>query len=90
MMPEVGGSDEAGRALPGSETTANATLELRLQGAAPEGSLSASDGIRWAFSGWTELGAVIEEWWRSEADARSTERRAKSGSDYRGELMEEQ
>ena len=66
----MSGSDEAGRALLDSEATAKATLEVSLQGAAPEGVLSAPDGIRRAFSGWTELAAVIDEWWRSEANAR--------------------
>ncbi len=49
---------------------ATGTLEMGLERRAPTGVLTASDGRRLEFSGWTELAAAIEEW-RSDARARS-------------------
>jgi hypothetical protein len=39
-----------------------ATLELDVASHAPRGSLTAADGERRTFSGWTELASVIEGW----------------------------
>lgn len=45
-----------------STPRARAELELDQKPGAPEGVLTAGDGRRFPFSGWTELAAVIEEW----------------------------
>jgi hypothetical protein len=37
-------------------------LELETAGRSPNGTLIAADGRRWVFSGWTELGAALEDW----------------------------
>ena len=41
---------------------ARVTLEMDLEGRAPEGSLTSVDGVRVEFSGWAELASTIEEW----------------------------
>jgi hypothetical protein len=53
---------------------AKATLEMEVDGLAPAGSLTASDGRRLEFSGWTELAVAIEEW-RSHAHSAEKGRR---------------
>jgi hypothetical protein len=87
------GDGQRGRALSKPDATAKATLEVELDGAAPEGSLTAPDGIRRAFSGWTELAAAIEDWWHSAAESGVAERREGEermrGSDRSGELRGE-
>jgi hypothetical protein len=37
-------------------------IELETAGRCPTGTLIRADGRRRAFSGWTELGAALEEW----------------------------
>lgn len=54
-------------------STAKATLEIELGSVAPEGALTAPDGVRRAFCGWIELAAAIEDWWRSEAESPAAE-----------------
>lgn len=53
------------------------TLEMDLEGRAPEGSLTSVDGVRVEFSGWAELASTIEEW-------RSRARDQVSGSHQEG------
>jgi len=41
---------------------ATVTLEMDLEGRAPEGALISTDGVRMEFSGWAELASAIEDW----------------------------
>jgi hypothetical protein len=60
-----------------------ATLEMDLQGSAPEGVLSTAEGLRLAFTGWTELASALEEW-RAMAMYSSLDVRSGSGVDAGG------
>jgi hypothetical protein len=53
---------------------AKATLEMEVDGLAPAGSLTASDGRRLEFAGWTELAVAIEEWRSHDRGANSAEK----------------
>jgi hypothetical protein len=75
QMSEALGDGQRGPALGKPDATATATLEVELDGAAPEGSLTAGDGSRRAFSGWSELASAIEDWWRTAAKSGVAERR---------------
>jgi hypothetical protein len=46
----------------GGSTRARATLEIERDARAPQGELSAADGLRIGFVGWTELASAIERW----------------------------
>ncbi len=39
-----------------------ATLEMETDGKAPGGTVITADGHRFAFAGWAELAAAIEDW----------------------------
>ncbi len=41
---------------------ARATLELETDGRTPGGAVITAEGHRFAFSGWAELAAAIEDW----------------------------
>jgi molybdenum-dependent DNA-binding transcriptional regulator ModE len=41
---------------------AHATLEMEAGGKAPGGAMVTTHGHRFAFSGWAELAAAIEDW----------------------------
>lgn len=48
--------------MSGDVQRAKGALEMDVDGSAPTGALTASDGRRSEFSGWSELAAVIEDW----------------------------
>jgi hypothetical protein len=64
---------------PGS-ARAHATLEIDPDARAPEGELSAADGLRIGFVGWTELASAIERW-REHLGARRTHPRSRLPGD---------
>jgi hypothetical protein len=47
---------------PGDTPLPRAILEISSEGKSPRGALTAADGERMRFFGWTELAALIEDW----------------------------
>lgn len=47
---------------PDDSRLARATLEMETDHKAPGGAVITTDGHRFAFSGWAEMGAAIEAW----------------------------
>ena len=48
--------------MSGDVQRAKGALEMDVDGPAPTGALTGSDGQRSEFSGWSELAAVIQDW----------------------------